>query len=227
MSSMMAAGLSLGSAGMSVRIVLGVVGFILLQPLLNWAFGLGSFQGLQSDIAGIHLSGGFYLIGLVVYFLILVIGGPLSSLIFTFGEEYGWRGFLQDQLQPLGRIPSAIGIGLIWWAWHTPIILSGVHTYPPTVLGFALALIFFVLWGIVQSYVVLKTGSVWTAAFVHGLVNGLYAFSLSYLVRSDNSVLSFGLGVYGLVLLLAVVLWLLRDSVWRARPVSQDLISET
>jgi membrane protease YdiL (CAAX protease family) len=192
-----------------------VVVFLLLQPFFNWIFGLGSFQGLQTSIEGIRLPGWLYPIGLVGFLAIAIVGGPLGNLIFMFGEEFGWRGFLLGELEKLGRLPAALAVGLIWWAWHIPIILAGVHTYPPTLLGFSLALIFFTLWGIVQSYAVLKTRSVWTAAFIHGLVNGVYAFTLQYLVRPVDKLFSFGLGTYGLILMFLVVLWLLRDPVWR------------
>lgn len=215
--SFQSAGLGLGSANVGARIVLAFVCFLLLQPLLNWVLGLGQIQGTQALIAGIDLPNWSYPIGVIGLLLITITGGPLGSLIFTFGEEFGWRGFLQDELEGLGRLPAAIVVGIIWWAWHIPIILSGVHTYAPTPLGLGLALVFFILWGIMQSYAVWKTGSVWTAAFTHGLVNGLYAFTLQYLVRPENKILSFGLGIYGLLLMLVVVLWLRRDPVWRAR----------
>jgi len=79
-----------------------------------------------------------------------------------------------------------------------------------------LALTFFVLWGVVQSYTVFKAESIWVASFLHGLVNSMYAYSLSYLVRPADRVWSFGLGVYGLLCLAVVVLLLLRDPVWNA-----------
>jgi membrane protease YdiL (CAAX protease family) len=75
---------------------------------------------------------------------------------------------------------------------------------------------FFLLWGFVQSYVVLKSGSIWVAAFIHGLVNSLYAFQINYLVRPENALLSFGLGIYGLAILSVIVLLILRDPVWKS-----------
>jgi len=108
-------------------------------------------------------------------------------------------------------------VGLVWGLWHTPVILSGIHTYPPTLPGWLLALIFFVLWGVVQSYAVFKTGSIWVAAFLHGLVNSVYAFSLTYLVRPVDKVWSFGLGFYGLLCLTPIVLLILRDPVWQTQ----------
>lgn len=152
---------------------------------------------------------------LILAFGFAVTGVPLSGLAVVFGEEYGWRGFLQDELVKLGKRHGVLLVGLIWGLWHLPVILSGIHTYPPTGLGLGLGLVFFVLWGFVQSYAVLKARSIWAAAFLHGLVNSVYALMLAYVVHPDDKVLSFGLGVYGLACLGVVVLFVLRDSVWR------------
>jgi len=106
-------------------------------------------------------------------------------------------------------------VGLIWGIWHFPIIFRGIHTYLPSLLGLILGTIFFVLWGIIQGYAVIKTGSIWVAAFMHGLVNSVYVFLLSYVVRPENKIFSFGLGIYGLICLLIVVGLILRDPVWK------------
>ena len=62
----------------------------------------------------------------------------------------------------------------------------------------------------------LKTSSVWVAAFLHALVNSVYAFVLAYGVRPTDNVLSFGLGVQGLLCLSPIVWLILRDPVWQA-----------
>jgi membrane protease YdiL (CAAX protease family) len=114
----------------------------------------------------------------------------------------------------LGRRPGALLVGLVWGVWHIPVILSGVCTYPATGLGIVLGLAFFTLFGLVQSYAVLKTGSIWVAAFLHGVVNSVYGFTMQYVVHPDDKMLSFGLGVYGLACLTVVVLFITRDPVW-------------
>jgi len=34
------------------------------------------------------------------------------------GEELGWRGFLQDALRPLARLPRYVLLGAMWEFWH-------------------------------------------------------------------------------------------------------------
>jgi len=209
------AGLQLGNTGQGVKFVIGIVLFFLLQAGLNWTFGLGRFQGVQETIEGIPIPQFIYPIALLGFFALAIIGSPLGGLAATFGEEYGWRGFLQRELSGLGLRKGALLVGLVWGTWHIPIILSGAHTYPPSMPGFLCAMIFFCLWGFVQSYAVLKTSSLWVAAFLHGVVNNVYAFTLGYLIRPYDKLNSFGLGVYGLACLAVIVFLILRDPIWK------------
>jgi membrane protease YdiL (CAAX protease family) len=208
------AGLQLGDTDRGVKLVLGVIVFFALQAGLNLLLGLGQFQGQVERVYGIAIPEGLYPLALIVAFGLAVTGVPLSGLAVVFGEEYGWRSFLQDELVKLGKRRGVLVVGSVWGLWHFPVILSGVHTYPPTSLGLGLGLVFFVLWGFVQSYAVMKTRSIWVAAFLHGVVNSVYAFMLGYVVHSDDKVFSFGLGIYGLACLAVVVLFVLRDSIW-------------
>jgi len=207
-------GISLGNVDVGVIFVVGYVLFFLLQFGLNLLLDLGDFRGMRPLPMNLSLPGFAYGIAVFLLFLLAVVGTPLASMAVMFGEEYGWRGFLQDELAPAGRRLAALIIGVIWWFWHLPIILSGIHTYPPTALGFGMALLFFVLWGFVQSYAVLKTGSILAAAFLHGVVNSVYSFGLTYFVRPENKLMAFGLGWPGLAFLAVVVLIVLTDPVW-------------
>jgi membrane protease YdiL (CAAX protease family) len=215
------AGLQLGNRDLSVRLIAGVAAFFLLQAALNWIFRLGSFPGIQETVGGVPVPRGLYPIALVIFFFISFIGTPLTALAALFGEEYGWRGFLQNELVKINPRLGVLLVGLIWGVWHIPIILSGVHTYPPTLVGILLGMVFFVLTGFVFSYEVMKTKSIWTVAFMHGVMNSIYAFGLNYLIRPTNKLFSFGLGIYGLICLALIVLFIQRDPVWRRRPESE------
>jgi membrane protease YdiL (CAAX protease family) len=217
------AGLQLGNTDLGVRFIAGVIAFLLSQAALNWLTGLGEFPGIQDTVGGVPVTGGLYPFAVVVFFAISAIGTPLTGLATVFGEEYGWRGFLHQELVKLGPRAGVFLVGLIWGIWHFPIILSGVHTYPATVGGLVLGVIFFVLTGFVFGYAVLKTKSIWVVSFMHGLLNSVYSFVITYLMRPHDKVFSFGLGIYGLICLAVVVVVILRDPVWRQQvdPVEQ------
>jgi len=210
-------GLYIGDKDLGVRFIVGVILFLLSQALLNWLFGLGVFSGIQDNLGGVPFPRSLYSVGLIIFFLINAIGTPLSGLATTFGEEYGWRGFLHHELIKLGPRLGVLLVGLIWGIWHFPIILSGIHTYPPTASGLLLGVIFFILAGYVFGYAVMKTRSIWVVTFMHGVLNSIYPFILNYLVRPEDKVFSFGLGIYGLCCLSIVVLLLFRDPIWQSQ----------
>jgi membrane protease YdiL (CAAX protease family) len=216
------AGLQLGDTQQGVKFIIGVVIFLLVQSALNGVLNLGQFKGVQDHIYGIQIPEIYFPVVLVGYLMLTIVGSPLGGLMLTFGEEYGWRGFLQRELSPLGCRLGAFIVGLVWAVWHIPIISSGVHTYPPTLIGFTFSFVFFILWGFVQSYSVLKTGSIWVAVFLHGVVNSVYAFTITYVLRPEDMLFSFGLGAYGLVILSIIVFLILRDPIWGSTAVDGE-----
>ncbi|MBN2357191.1 CPBP family intramembrane metalloprotease [candidate division KSB1 bacterium] len=214
--SLQTAGLQLGNTSLGVRFIGGVVLFLLVQAALNWIFGLGKFPGILDRVGGVPVGGGLYPFAVFVFFLISVVGTPLSALAVLFGEEYGWRGFLHKELIKLGPRTGVFLVGLIWGVWHFPIILSGIHTYPATATGLLLGMVFFVLVGFVFSYAVMKTKSIWVVCFMHGIMNSIYPFVLNHLNRPHDKVFSFGLGIYGLICLAAIGGLIMRDPIWRS-----------
>ena len=97
--------------------------------------------------------------------------GPLINVIFTMGEELGWRGFLLPRLMPLGQWKALIISGSIWGLWHAPAIAQG-HNYPDhPILGILLMTVFCILLGIIIGWMYLKARSPWVAALAHGSIN--------------------------------------------------------
>lgn len=43
-----------------------------------------------------------------------VLIAPFINSLFSFGEEFGWRAYLQPKLMPLGGRKAILLIGLIW-----------------------------------------------------------------------------------------------------------------
>jgi membrane protease YdiL (CAAX protease family) len=53
--------------------------------------------------------------GRITYKLIYYL---LVGAVSMFGEEMGWRGFLQGALRPLGRVRGYLLLAFMWEAWH-------------------------------------------------------------------------------------------------------------
>ena len=47
-----------------------------------------------------------------------LLGLVTLGFVATLGEEFGWRGFLQDALRPLPRVRRYVAIGILWELWH-------------------------------------------------------------------------------------------------------------
>ncbi len=88
------------------------------------------------------------------------------SLIFSFAEEFGWRGTLQNDL--ISRFTLTWGMvigGLIWGVWHIPAVLSG-YKFPdyPRLGAYVFMPIFTIAAGIITGYLYWLSGSLWVPA---------------------------------------------------------------
>ena len=192
---------------------LGFIAYYVLQVALNAIFGLGGSH-LSSLPTPTGLSPAAFL---VLGALQTVILDPFLAIVIAFGEEYGWRGYLQSELFKLGRVRSVVLVGVIWGAWHWPIILMGYNYPGHPLLGVLLMTLYTIGLAIVLGYAVLRSGSVLLAAFLHALNNQVVNFLAAIGFKPFDTAFSFGLGIYGLVTLAIVALLILRDPIWRGK----------
>ena len=138
-----------------------------------------------------------------------ILIAPLINIIFAFGEELGWRGFLLPKLMPLGEWKAIIISNVIWGLWHAPAIIQG-HNYPGyPVLGVFMMVVLTVLVGIILSWLYLKTNSPWAPALAHGSMNAVAGLSLMFLIPGFDIAIGGTLAsVMGWIPLGLVVLWL-------------------
>jgi uncharacterized protein len=115
-----------------------------------------------------------------------LIIGPTLNAVAGFGEELGWRGFLQRELQPIGFWGSSALIGFIWGVWHLPLILMG-HNYPEyPVPGAFLWTANCVFLGMVISYVRVRAKSVIAAAVMHGTYNATAGLGIMLIIGGND-----------------------------------------
>ncbi|MGN0346681.1 MAG: CPBP family intramembrane glutamic endopeptidase [Lachnospiraceae bacterium] len=110
---------------------------------------------------------------------LMPLNGIISGTIISFaalGEEGGWRGYMMPKLISLVGMKKAVLIGgIIWGLWHAPLTCVG-HNFGTDYPGFPFLGIFImcvdcVLTGILFTFVMVKSGSVWPAAIMHGVNN--------------------------------------------------------
>jgi CAAX protease family protein len=127
--------------------------FVTAVVLIVQALGLGEFRWSQA--------------GWLVYLTLML--KTLPNIPFTFGEEYGWRGYLLPRLLPLGEVRATLLVGLIWGPWHVPFLLAGLN-YPG--VNFWLAFLVFLFTVVALSFAytwfyVASSGSVLVVALLH------------------------------------------------------------
>ncbi|MEG0856289.1 MAG: CPBP family intramembrane glutamic endopeptidase [Terrisporobacter sp.] len=88
-----------------------------------------------------------------------------------FGEEFGWRYFLQPRLQKLyGKRVGVIILGFIWGIWHAPLCFTLYSPESPIycVIGHLTTCVFL---GIYLGYAYMKTENVWAPMLIHMVNN--------------------------------------------------------
>jgi membrane protease YdiL (CAAX protease family) len=128
--------------------------------------------------------------------------GGLATAVYAFGQEFGWRGYLQGQaIQSAGLAQGLILVGLIWAAWYFPLIQLG-YRFPgnPGLGGFLLMPLGTIALSVIAGWLYQVSGSIWAPTLFH---TGL-------LVTADFSLI--GLGDHGRDLRIRtawVLLWML------------------
>ena len=209
------AGLGGGKARVWFFYGLGLVAFYGFQTFLNYVFKLGQLVDIltafpQMVTANLPAAA---LMPLMAFNTVVM--GPFLGLIIAFGEEYGWRGYLQTELIRLGRVRGVFLLGVIWGVWHWPVIWMGFNYPGQPILGSLAMVVFCVIFSYFLAYAVFKSQGVWTAAYLHALNNQAVSFFFLFVVAPANILFSFGAGWPGLALGAVIVLFLLRDPIWK------------
>lgn len=106
------------------------------------------------------------------FILSYFVGMLLYSLFIAFGEEFGWRGYLQKEWASNNSLFGFLIIGIIWGWWHLPGILLG-HNYPdyPVLGGIVLMPMVTILFSIAFGVSFNKQRVIWVPVIFHGAVN--------------------------------------------------------
>jgi len=194
------------------------IGLALLTGVQHWAFSenlhaMANTITTQLQSVGQSLPSGFsaYQLALISLLsqtvLAFTLGIPFN-MIFTFGEEFGWRGYLLPRLSPLGGVQAAIITGIVWGLWHAPIIVLNGYNYPGHPwLGVVMMVIFTVALSMIFAWLRFRSGSVWPSTLAHAAFNAQAGFAIVFLSQAD-SLLRAPIGLIGLLPTIAFAIWL-------------------
>ncbi|MBU5439214.1 CPBP family intramembrane metalloprotease [Tissierella sp. MSJ-40] len=125
----------------------------------------------------------FEVLKTIRYIIALFIDVPISiviSSIIFFGEELGWREYLQPRLQILfGKKLGVIILGFIWGIWHLPLCFM---LYSPSTPIYCVIshVSYCILSGIFLGFVYMRTENLWSVIILHLINNINYTASATY-----------------------------------------------
>jgi len=134
--------------------------------LIAWASGLGGFDPSAWSVE----PGMSPLMGL----LMIASVGALMGMISATGEEIGWRGLLVPELAKVTSFRNtALISGLIWAAWHMPLMIAANYHGEGTPIAYSLICFaaMIVALSFVMAWITLKSRSLWPAAVLHATHN--------------------------------------------------------
>ena len=146
---------------------------------------------------------------LMIYFVGgLTVFNILPGLITGFGEEFGHRGFMFPLLYKIRPWVGIFAGGLIWYAWHLPLVLVIPQTtqYPlwQSLLNITSLAVGSICTFTYLAYVYVKSRSVWVTSLAHIAMNNSAA-SFSYFAVIRNQVLAnVGLALTMMILVAAL-----------------------
>lgn len=152
---------------------------------------LGIFQGI---LATLTIGGGDWsdwgkdlnLAQTLSTFFTLFATAPLMAFN-TFGEEFGWRGYMNQKMEPLlGTTGTIIVGGILWGLWHAPLTVEGHNfgtDYPGyPYVGMLCMCVNCTFMGIILMWLTKRTNSIYPAAIFHAMNNFGGTFTISLFV---------------------------------------------
>jgi membrane protease YdiL (CAAX protease family) len=152
---------------------------------------------------------GFPVAQLVLRLAAVVLVSFPVNLLYAFGEELGWRGYLQTRLASSGFRWSLLACGFIWAAWHMPLPFVFWIGYHQPLAFVVLRFIGLTLAGVFVGWLRLASGSVWVAAAMHTAHNSFYQSLYAASLTGPSAWLWAGeTGIFSILAYGLMALWL-------------------
>ena len=164
--------------GPLVLTILGAALFYIIFPnRLDWSGSYLVAQMGEEVVAELYAAGLTIPLYLLVNIVQAVTFAPLLNGILGLGEEVGWRGVMYPMLKDkFGRKKGMIIGGIIWGAWHWPVMILagyeyGMEYWGAPVLGMMMFCLYAIVAGIMLDVLYEKTNCIWVPSVGHGAIN--------------------------------------------------------
>lgn len=164
-------GLNSNQWNTSVLMILLFIGLYLLRFVVISALG-----GQLSEFGKIMVNPTTW----IMFFTVLV--NFFLAVVAFFGEEYGWRYYLQPLFQKrFGLKGGVILLGCVWAVWHLPIDFFYYTTPDMGLAALVSQFITCITIGLFMAYAYMKTQNIWVPVIIHFLNNNMaVVFSGTY-----------------------------------------------
>ena len=205
--------------GPMVTVVLGAaLYFLIFSDRLDWSGSYMATQYGEEAMSEMQAAGLTIPLLLVISAVQCVLYVPLFNGLLGLGEEVGWRGVMYPVLkEKLGRAKGMILGGILWGAWHWPIMILAGYEYDKDYLGAPfLGMVLFCLYatvaGIFLDVLYEKTECIWIPSIGHGAINGAGTVPLLLMRAEDANRMLLGpapIGIIAMIPMIAVAVILL------------------
>lgn len=157
-----ACGLRGGRWGLSLALVLLFIALYTVRIALSVALN----GGMAEFLAYMQTSAPWILLAMlpVNYFLVFIA---------FFGEEYGWRYYLQPRLQQrFGPRLGVLVLGIVWGLWHMPLNLF-FYSPETSLASMAAQQVTCIGLSVFMAFAYMKTKNIWVPVLIHYFNNNL------------------------------------------------------
>ncbi len=160
----------LGRTKVKLSVLLALLFFVLFVARIYVSVFVSQLIANDGTDAIAEINKVFFVPSTFISAAMLIITFPLSYMIF-WGEEYGWRYYLQPILQKkFGLRRGVLVLGLVWGAWHLGLDYMFYTTTTGT-LYFVSQIITCIALGIFFGYAFMKTQNIWLVSLMHFMNN--------------------------------------------------------
>lgn len=205
-------GLRWGGARYALLAYSTPLAYTLIAYVFIWILGFGFFPD-PAAIAAIAQKLGWTVTTagafVPLYFLLAATTQMISSTAHALGEEIGWRGLLTPlMVNRLGFTGGSILIGLVWAAWHLPLLLfADYNSGTPWWFSIPCFCALTVGLSVIMAWFRLVSSSVWPCAILHASHNLFIQGFFTPLTGSHGNATAYVIDEFGVATPLCIVLF--------------------